>query len=74
MRLSTYNNFAYHMGNTVEDWMLEIQKDNLSNKNDFTTVSNKTSSKTDEFKNETIRYKIKKKIVKRIFKFLYPNK
>ena len=62
------------MGNTVEDWMLEIQKDNLSNKNDFTTVSNKTSSKTDEFKNETIRYKIKKKIVKRIFKFLYPNK
>ena len=29
MRLATYNNYAYHMGNTVEDWMLIIQQKNL---------------------------------------------
>lgn len=28
MRLATYNNYAYHMGNTIEDWMLKIQEDN----------------------------------------------
>lgn len=29
MRLATYNNYAYHMGNTVENWMLLIQEKNL---------------------------------------------
>ena len=32
LRLATYNNYAYHMGNAVEDWMSEVQKQNLSNK------------------------------------------
>jgi hypothetical protein len=30
MRLSTYHNYAYHMGNQVEDWMLAIQHENLN--------------------------------------------
>lgn len=30
MRLATYNNYAYHMGNTVEHWMKEIQTENLA--------------------------------------------
>lgn len=29
MRLATYNNFAYHMGNIIENWMLEVQNDNF---------------------------------------------
>jgi len=29
MRLSTYNNFAYHMGNAVEPWMFEVQDNNM---------------------------------------------
>lgn len=32
MRLATYSNFAYHMGNTVEDWMLSIQDNNIKSK------------------------------------------
>lgn len=32
MRLATYNNFAYHMGNTLENWMVEVQDDNVKNK------------------------------------------
>lgn len=28
MRLATYNNYAFHMGNIVEDWMLDVQEDN----------------------------------------------
>lgn len=32
MRLATYTNFAYHMGNTVEDWMLAIQDNTIKNK------------------------------------------
>lgn len=28
LRLSTYHNYAYHMGNTVEDWMTAILEDN----------------------------------------------
>ncbi|MEO1033908.1 MAG: glycosyltransferase family 2 protein, partial [Bacteroidota bacterium] len=30
MRLATYYNNAYHMGNTVEEWMRDVQKDNIS--------------------------------------------
>lgn len=32
MRLATYNNYAFHMGNTVEEWMREVQKENLTKK------------------------------------------
>jgi len=32
LRLATYNNYAYHMGNAVEDWMFEVQQDNVKNK------------------------------------------
>ena len=32
MRLATYTNFAYHMGNTVEDWMITIQENNIKSK------------------------------------------
>lgn len=28
LRLATYRNFAYHMGNKLENWMLDVQKEN----------------------------------------------
>lgn len=31
LRLATYNNYAFHMGNAVEDWMYDVQQDNLNN-------------------------------------------
>lgn len=36
MRLATYHNFAYHMGNAVEDWMVAVQQENLKAKPDAT--------------------------------------
>ena len=30
LRLSTYNNFAFHMGNTIESWMVEVYEKNVS--------------------------------------------
>lgn len=32
LRLATYNNYAFHMGNAVEDWMYDVQRENLKNK------------------------------------------
>lgn len=68
LRLSTYNNFAFHMGNKLEKWMLVIQENNtmlktendkvLENNVDFdlfnTTINNKF-------------YVLKKLIVKKVF-------
>ena len=31
--MSTEDNFAYHMGNTIEDWMLDIFEDLIENDN-----------------------------------------
>lgn len=40
MRLATFTNFAYHMGNNVEDWMLEIQDNNIQNKGNQNSAEN----------------------------------
>lgn len=41
LRLSTYNNYAYHMGNAVEGWMFEVQENNIRNKKEV--KNNQTS-------------------------------
>ena len=42
MRLATYNNYAYHMGNTVEPWMVDLQSKNEIQKSvSKITVANK---------------------------------
>ncbi|MEC4004453.1 glycosyltransferase family A protein [Flavobacterium sp. SUN052] len=72
MRLSTYRNYAFHMGNKIEDWMIEIQNNNLNS-------TNVSSVKTIKFKTNDIQnnklnlfiYKVKKKFVKKIFKMFY---
>ncbi|MCA0153714.1 glycosyltransferase family A protein [Winogradskyella vincentii] len=74
MRLSTYNNFAYHMGNNVEEWMKEIQRKNLEVSN---AVSNENKKlRLPNFKPRVINfklYKLKKRIVHRLFKLIYGN-
>lgn len=73
MRLSTFNNFAFHMGNKVEDWMVEIQNKNLLN----TTQKSETSKvvfKTNQAEINTTNlffYRLKKKLVKPVFLIFY---
>lgn len=74
LRLATYNNFAYHMGNRVEDWMLSVQKENNCNKSDCIIDLKNRDSVSKDLKYETIKYRIKKKLVKKIFKIFYQNK
>ena len=72
MRLSTYNNHAYHMGNTVEQWMKDIQEENI--KQLETQTVDKTYFNLPIFKPRPIRfgvYKIKKRVVHRLFNLIY---
>jgi hypothetical protein len=75
MRLSTYNNFAYHMGNTVEQCMRYVQIENIKvfeSKNKDVQVSElpkfipKTPNKS--------WYNLKKRIVHRLFNSIYSKK
>lgn len=75
LRLSTYHNFGFHMGNNLEDWMLDVQRDNLHRKKYTNTIikSYTTEKATDLFSNKYIRkfYLLKKNVIKKIFKRLY---
>ena len=75
MRLSTYNNYAYHMGNTVEEWMRDVQNENIK------TLESNTKelviSKLPEFNPKMPNvawYKLKKRIVHRLFNGIYGKK
>ena len=60
-RLTTLDNFAYHMGNTVENWMeTEIQL--LKNSNPVETISFPKRIKISKFK-----YFIENKLFQKIF-------
>ncbi|WP_168191373.1 MULTISPECIES: glycosyltransferase family A protein [Antarcticibacterium] len=70
MRLSTYQNFAYHMGNQVEDWMHNIpsgQKLNIQSQD--ISPSEKKKRKTPSHK----VYILKKHLLKTLFKLRYPG-
>lgn len=75
LRLCTYTNFAFHMGNNIEDWMIDVQKNNLITTTDFTEMyyENKTNFDLFYSKYKTIIYQIKKKITKKVFKLIYKN-
>ena len=60
-RLTTYGNFAYHMGNVYEDWMSEVTHSNADNYEfncDFPTFNNISR----------LEYFYKNKILRKIFK------
>jgi len=71
LRLATYHNFAYHMGNTVEDWMVDLQNNNK--KMELNTVKGLTIKSIDLWNNWFFNkyFGLKKKIVKKVFKFYY---
>lgn len=72
LRLSTYNNYAFHMGNEVENWMLVESEKNLSatkSTSGILKITNEKKAKnTFKFKNV---YLLKKKIYKKLFKWIY---
>ena len=73
MRLSTYNNYAYHMGNEIEPWMNEAYLKSFEtfkkiqiDKNTIALISPKQQT---FFKYKI--YAIRKLIVKKLFKILF---
>lgn len=72
-RLATYNNYAYHMGNILEPWMIDILNKNskIKNKNRL-TFNNQVDCNKKIFLN--ISYKIKKLVFKKLFKLFYNHK
>lgn len=75
MRLATLHNYAFHMGNTVENWMKEIQIENI--KNAAISKDGFKVSKLPEFVPKTpsrVWYKLKKRITHRLFNMLYSEK
>jgi hypothetical protein len=74
LRLSTYNNYAYHMGNTTESWMYSVLDTNEKEKKmvDIDLFKLKSETKTNfSFKLKCYRYK--KNLIKLVFKFFYKN-
>ncbi|WP_029035394.1 glycosyltransferase family A protein [Salinimicrobium terrae] len=68
MRLSTYNNYAYHMGNEIESWMEKIpsgEKEDFAGYHPFPLEKKKVKTSGHR------AFIIRKHLVKRLFKFFY---
>lgn len=74
LRLSTFSNFAFHIGNKVEDWMIIII-DNNHKKENFKTIEPLSLLSTDLFNSitKTKIYNLKKMIIKKLFSIVYKN-
>lgn len=72
LRLSTYNNFAFHIGNKLEDWMIAINEENLKSKI-LKTNHKSVEISSDLFNTQTKNkfYNLKKRIIKKLFSILY---
>ena len=72
LRLATFNNFAYHMGNEIEDWMLEIVNNNAE-KDILKTSPHFPETSYDLFHSNARNkiYNLRKIIVKKLFSILY---
>ena len=73
LRLATYQNYAYHMGNKLEDWMIDVQNNNKSS--DLNLTSKLESKSIDLNMNWFFNnyFGLKKKIVKKLFRAFYKN-
>lgn len=75
LRLATYNNYAYHIGNKLEDWMNDIQLINKETKSiEIKTIRNLVQVDLFNTKFNNKFYGFKKKILKYIFSVLYDNR
>lgn len=71
LRLATYHNYAFHMGNKLEDWMVDIQKNNKKSQLD---IKSELDTKSIDLWNSWFFNKyfgLKKKIIKKSFKRFY---
>ena len=74
MRLATFNNFAYHMGNKVEDWMRDVQKENIEN-GEVSGIKPEVFELpkfTPKMQNKSW-YRLKKRVIHKLFKIRYKN-
>lgn len=75
LRLSTYNNYAFHMGNKLESWMGDVQEVNSKSiEND--EKNNEILCPSSDLFNSQIKnkwYGLKKMIIKKIFSFFIVN-
>lgn len=75
MRLATYHNFAFHMGNKVEDWMLQIQEENILKKNSEAIVVANLSKIDFQPKKQNKRFFLwKQRIIVKLFNVFYSHK
>lgn len=72
LRLATFHNYAFHIGNVVEDWMQDIMKDQVNIKKDK-IVTNEVATTLDLFntKFDDKFYNFRKMLLKKAFAFLY---
>ena len=73
LRLSTYNNWAYHIGNKADEWMNNLLIEFEQHKKAL-EINIRPKLKIEEFNatNKKLRsYSIRKKIIKLIFKIKY---
>lgn len=70
MRLCTYNNYAYHMGNEVESWMEKVTSgQKVAFEGNYTLLTEKKKVRPIVHR----AYIIRKHLMKRLFKFFYPQ-
>lgn len=68
LRLSTYHFYAFHMGNKVEDWMQEVNKEVV----DIEETSLYLNPQLKYQESNDLGFRIKKKIIKLFFKIKRP--
>lgn len=70
LRLATYNFHAFHIGNTLENWMVEIANNTSEEIKEIPLIDLKPNLNYNS--NNDLFYKIKKKLIKNIFKIKMP--
>jgi hypothetical protein len=68
MRLSTINNYAYHMGNTPEDWFYKV---NIDRNTEFNVRHKFPINNANRKQNMLKNYWLKKKLISIVFNLFY---
>ncbi|WP_445457192.1 glycosyltransferase [Flavobacterium sp. HNIBRBA15423] len=75
MRLATYNNFAFHMGNKVENWMIGIQEENIKKRENNKFKSVDISKLIFKPKRQSKKqFLLKQRIIIKFFNLFYSHK
>jgi hypothetical protein len=72
LRLATYNNYAFHMGNDVEEWMVNVNE-NIVKSSTLETILPSRYTQSDLFNNKVNNkfYHLKKMVIKKLFTTLF---